>query len=177
MSDGGSDVAPIGFTYHYEGHGWAGASISNDQNTHYMHPSYVPHDPLFSLLRAVVEILRYGGEASFTWFYEPSADRWSLRREGDALYLTIRWFSDGFSYPNWPNERGKLHFSTTCDLWKFAAKVRLAASRLEPSGEPHDDAAWLRNTGEYRALGAFLEERKGTSKKPGPLESFARVDV
>ncbi len=53
----------VNFVYEYAGHGWARTSISNGTDTYSMEPSYVLYDPLFELLHAVVEILRYGSDA------------------------------------------------------------------------------------------------------------------
>jgi hypothetical protein len=131
-----------------------------------MDPSYVPQNPLFVLMAAVDKVLTYGGEAECTWDYEPAADRWTLRRAGDTLHITIRGVSDGFSRRNWPTDRGELRFSTTCDLWKFAAKVRLAVSRLEPAVEEYHDPTMVQRTPEYRALCAFLEEHKRAQQPP-----------
>jgi hypothetical protein len=80
-----------------------------------MNPSYVPNDPLFDLVRALVEVLRYDGQTQCDWFYEPAVDRWTFRRDGDALTITIC----GILYiivPDWPTERGELEFAATCDL-------------------------------------------------------------
>jgi hypothetical protein len=145
--------------------------------TYSMEPSYVPDDPLFGLLEAVVEILRNGGDndTGCEWWYEPALDRWALHREGDRLRITIRHKRDGF--PNssiftssrfWSSELGMLKFTATCDLWKFAAQVRLAVSRLAPIGQ--DDPTWVQRTAEYRALCDILDEHKHipppTSGKP-----------
>ncbi len=167
MSDDSHALSPISFTFEYAGHGWARASISDGVTTYYMDPSYVPADPLFGLIAAVVEVLTHGGEAGCTWNYEGAADRWTLRRVEDALRIAIRRLREGFSRPDWPtDERGDVCFSMTSDLWKFAAKVRLAVSRLEPAGEDHHDSTWVQRTPEYRALCAFLEEHKRTQRPP-----------
>lgn len=150
----------ISFTYIYAGHGWAHAAISDGVITYDMDPSYVPYDPLFVLVAAVDKVLTYGGESECTWDYEPAADRWILRRDGDRLHITIRGVGNGFLRRSWPPERGDLYFSATCDLWKFAAKVRLAVSRLEPAGGEYHDPMWVQGTPEYGALCTFLDEHK-----------------
>lgn len=160
MADEQAIFSPIEFVYEYAGHGWALASISNGAETYAMNPSYVPTNPLFQLLHALVEVLRYGGDVGCEWFYEPAADRWALHRDGDRLKIVIRGVRDGFSHPNWPFEAGTLKFTTTCDLWKFAAKVRLAVSRLTPAGEKYHEPAAAQNTAEYRVLCDLLEEHK-----------------
>jgi hypothetical protein len=178
MADEGdedAELAPITFRFEYRRHGWAEASISDGETTYEMVPSCVPNDPLFDLVRALVEVLRYGGQAQCDWSYEPAADRWILHRDGVTLTITIPGVRDGFTRVNWPTERGELKFSTTCDLWKFAAKVRLAVSRLEPppAGEAdHRHPEWVKESAEYRALCTFLEERKTRRKElPGKRRS------
>jgi hypothetical protein len=154
-------LSPIRFTYDYARNGWAHASISDSAATYYMVPSYVPTDPLFELVRALVEVLRYGSAAGCTWFYEPAEDRWTLRREVDTLHIAIR-VGRGYSRPDWPEEGGEVRFAARCDLWQFAGKVRLAASRLVPVDETEYDynSSAVQRTAEYRALCAFLEEHK-----------------
>jgi hypothetical protein len=127
-----------------------------------MMPSYVPTDPLFTLVDAVVEVLRYGGDARCLWFYEPAADHWTLHREGDALQILIRGEGYGRYRPGWPEEDGKVEFAAICDLWKFAAKVRLAVSRMVPVEEPEHNygPASVQRTHEYKALCAFLDDHK-----------------
>jgi hypothetical protein len=154
-------LSPILFTYEYARNGWAHASISDGAAIYYMAPSYVPTDPLFELTHALVEVLRYGGAAGCTWFYEPAEDRWTLRREGDALHIAIR-VGRGFSRPGWPEGGGEVRFAARCDLWQFAGKLRLAASRLVPAHETEYDydPSGVQRTAEYRALCAFLDEHK-----------------
>lgn len=165
MSANEDALSPISFTFEYAGHGWARSSISDGTTTYYMAPSYVPNDPLFDLVHAVVEVLTYGGTAGFGWHYEPSADRWTLRREGDRLDLVIRVGRD-FPGLHWPEEGGKLQFAATCEVWKFAAKVRLAVSRLTPVGESYWNPSSVQHTGEYRALCMLLDEHKRALRSP-----------
>jgi len=167
MSDAETDsLSPISFTYESAGHGWARVWISDRQTTYFMDPSYVPSDPLFCLMAAVLKVLTYSDEAECTWFYEPAKDRWLLVRDGDQLHITIRRVRDRFSYPNLPPELGEVKFSTTCDLWKFAHKVRLAVSRLEPVAERYYDPTPVKGTAEYRALCTFLDEHKEAQHPP-----------
>lgn len=170
MAERGEPLSPISFIYEYLRHGWAHASISDGNATYDMIPSYVPTDPLFVLVHAVVEVLRYGSDARCSWFYEPATDQWMLRREDDTLHITIRREKYGFSHPSWPEEGGKVEFTTSCDLWKFAAKVRLAVSRMVPVEEQEHNygPASVQQTVEYRALCVFVDERKESqSLRPG----------
>ncbi len=133
-----------------------------------MTPSYVPTDPLFALMHAVVEVLRYSGDARCSWFYEPATDQWTLHRESDTLQITIRSTGDGFSRLDWPAEGGNVEFAVICDLWKFAAKVRLAVTRMVPV-EEHEhnyDPSSAQRTAEYRALCACLDEHKESQRPP-----------
>jgi hypothetical protein len=172
MPSPGDDISPISFTFEYEG-GWAHASIANGAETYEMGPSYLPGDPLFALLQAVVEILRNGDDdTGCAWWYEPALDRWDLHRRGDTLHITIRGRRVGDpTYPSsspltpswfWSSDAaGVVRFRTTCDLWTFAEQVRGAVRQLKPIGD--DDRynpRWPRRTAEYRALRAFLDEHK-----------------
>jgi hypothetical protein len=166
MSEEERDIpSPISFTYEYAGHGWAQAWLSDGLTTLSMNPSYVngsylSSDPLVGLVGAVVTALTYGGEAECAWEFEPAADRWTLRRDGDRLHIAIWGAPDGFSHPNWQTQHGDLRFSATCDLWKFAAKVRLAVSRLEPVDEQYHDPTGAQRSPEYRTLCTVLEAHK-----------------
>jgi hypothetical protein len=168
MFDAGDTPSPISFTYKYEGHGMALASISNGAVAYDMRPSYGLGDPLFVLVRAVVQALRNGAEVTgCEWWYEPAVDRWMLRREGDSVHITIRRMRDRHPNPNldiwsparfWLSGTGEVRFTATGDLWTFAAHVRRAVNRLKPAEE--DDPTWPRRTAEYRALCDFLDEHK-----------------
>ncbi|HEX8732082.1 MAG TPA: hypothetical protein VF725_08475 [Ktedonobacterales bacterium] len=160
MSHEGGTLSSIDFRFTYTGHGWAHATISDGVTIYEMSPSYVPQDPLFALIAAVDRVLAYGGEAECTWQYEPPADRWTLKRDGDTLHIIISGVDDGFSHPNWPTERGALAFSATCNVWAFAARVRTAASRLLPADESYHEPTRVRETPEYRALCAHLDRHK-----------------
>ncbi|HEV2237130.1 MAG TPA: hypothetical protein VGR57_10760 [Ktedonobacterales bacterium] len=161
MSEEGRDaLSPISFEYEYSAYGGARACLSDGVTTHYMQPSYVPSDPLFGLVSAVNKVLTYGGEAECTWQYEPTADYWILQREGDTLHLTVWGLHDGWLPADWTSNRSGPSFSATCDLWKFAAKVRLAVSRLEPLDEQYHDPTWVQRTPEYRVLCTVLDEHK-----------------
>jgi hypothetical protein len=154
-------LAPIDFTFAYQRHGWATAHISDGVSEYAMVPSYVPTDPMFELIHALIDVLRYGGEAHCAWYYEPATDLWILRRDGDWLHVTVLRTRAISPFPL-PNARGEVEFSTTCDLWQFAAKVRLAASRLPDLTREQDNyrPALVREDAEYRALCEFLEEHK-----------------
>lgn len=160
MADERVILSSINFVYEYTGHGWALASISNGVDSYTTVPSYVPTDPLFELLRALVQVLRYGSDADCEWFYEPAADRWALHREGDRLRIVIRRVRSGGADHNWPFEAGELKFASTCEIWKFAAKVRLSVSRMTPVEEKYLDPTSVQRTVEYRALCNFIEEQK-----------------
>jgi hypothetical protein len=170
MSDVGDVLLPITFTFDYEGHGLALASFSTGTETYGVYPSYVPFDPLFQLLQAVVEILRNGeDDTGCEWWYEPTLDRVALHRDGDSLRITIRHFREGFptstiwSPPKvWSSDAGMLEFTATCNLWTFAAQVRRAVRRLAPSGD--DDPTWPCRSAEYRALCDLLGEHELTQR-------------
>jgi hypothetical protein len=148
----------LSFTFEYQGHGWALASMSDGAVTHCMHASYALGDPLFVLVQAVVAILRNGDEATgCVWWYEPALDRWTLQREDDSVHVTIR--RRDHALPSlslwspakiWLSEAGELKFTATGGIWTFAAQVRRAVNRLQP--EEGDDPTWPRGTAEYWAL-------------------------
>jgi hypothetical protein len=171
-------LSPIRFTYAYAGNGWAHAWLSDGVTALSMTPSYVngsypTNDPLEGLVGALVTVLTYEGEAECTWEYEPAADRWVLQREDDKLHITIRGVPDGFSRPNWQTQHGEVRFSATCDLWKFAAKVRLAVSRLQPVDEQYHDPTGVQRSPDYRALCSLLQEHK-RAQHPLPPTSTGR---
>ena len=79
-----------------------------------------------------------------------------LRREGEQLWITIT----GFAYPDLLVDRNERRFAARCNLWTFAAKVRLAVSRLAPAGERYYDHTSVQQTAKYRELFEFLPARK-----------------
>lgn len=159
-------LSPISFTFEYAGHGWGRASISDGVTTYDMEPSYPPGDPLFGLVAALDKVLTYGGEAGCTWEYEPAGDHWHLRRDGDILHISIMGERDALTRRSWPPNHGGVYFSATCNLWKFAAKLRTAVSRLEPVEEHYHDPTWVQETPEFRILCAFLDEHKRAHNSP-----------
>lgn len=180
MSTAGDTLQPINFTYAYQGHGWAQASISNGPDIHDMFPSYVAGDPLFLLVQALVGILRNASEdTGCEWFYEPAVDRWCLHRQGETLHITIRGRRHGYprsdtSSPAWfwsaPNA-GEIQFTTRCDLWAFATQVREAVRQLRPKGENDlTNPRWVRQTAETRALRGYLDEHE-RAEEPSPQRS------
>jgi hypothetical protein len=132
-------------------------------------------------VQAVVGILRNDDDddTRCEWWYEPALDRWDLHRQGDALHITIRGRREGYPSsspltPAWfwsSDAAGAVRFTTTCDLWTFAAQVRDAVRQLRPVGD--DYPRWVRKIAEYRALCDFLDEHKraeGHSSGMRPLE-------
>lgn len=184
QSDAG--LSAISFGFEYEGHGWAASHISNGAETYHMVPSYVGGDPLWLLVRAVVELLRNGGEdTGCEWFYEPAVDRWHLHRQGDTLHITIRGRSHGFPSfdalpPAWfwsSPTAGAVQFRAMCDLWAFAGQVRDAVRQLKPRAEHDYTNPWhIRRTAEYRALRECLDERERTKREPLPQPSVESRD-
>jgi hypothetical protein len=168
VSVGGESAAPIEFMYEYRRNGWAHASIS-DGNTPYDmrgHPMCLPTRYSSSCVRAVVEVLRYGGDAWCSWYDEPATQQWTLHRAGDLLQITIRSVGNDL-FHDWPANGGKGEFAVLGDLWKFAAKVRLAVSRMVPVAEQEHTygPAAVQRTAEYRALCAFLDERTQSQRR------------
>jgi hypothetical protein len=171
MLHSNAGLSAISFSFEYEGHGWAASHISNGAETYHMAPSYVGGDPLWLLVRAVVEILRNGGDedTGCEWFYELAVDRWHLHRQGDTLHITIRGRSDGFPSfdavsPAWfwsSPTAGAVQFGAMCDLWAFTAQVRDAVRQLKPSAEHgFTNPRHTRRTAEYQALRACLDEHE-----------------
>jgi hypothetical protein len=153
----------VTFDYAYGRHSWAEAHIADDINEYWFTASYVLSDPLFDLVRAITPLLRQDGTARCRWWNEPSEDRWVLRREGDALIISILWLRY-FQINDYLLERsdshGKEGFSTMCNFWKFAAKVRLSASRFIAHEKQQGRHVTWENRTEYRYLEATLEQRK-----------------
>ena len=160
MTDEHVTLWPIHFRFTYTGHGWAHASISDGVSTYEMSPSYVPQDPLWTLIAAIDRVLALGGEAHCVWDYEPLADLWVLQRDGDALQPVIGDPGRGFLPPGWRPAPDTVSFSTICDIWRFAAQLRTAASRLQRVEKEYHDPTSVQRSPEYRALCAHLEEHK-----------------
>ena len=160
MANEQATLWPIRFQYMYTGGGWAHASISDSVATYEMSPSYVPNDPLWLLIGAINHVLEFGGEEHCVWDYEPLADRWILQRDDDALQLVIGDPGCGYLPPGWRPSPDTVCFSTTCNVWKFAAQVRTAASRLQPTENEYHDPTGVQQSPEYRALCAYLDKHK-----------------
>lgn len=157
----------IMFTYEADECGCGTAFISDEVNEARMWPSHVGNipsgNPLLILIDALLHVINYGGESRCRWANEPGEDRWILKREGELLRVTILWFNvigPGFYGSTLKDELGEPEFSMICNLWKFAAKVRLACSRIIASEASKGVSHWLRDSSEYHGLCAVIDEHK-----------------
>ncbi|HEX6776650.1 MAG TPA: hypothetical protein VF099_00540 [Ktedonobacterales bacterium] len=120
--------------------------------------------PSNRLVAALEESLRYGAEARCTWTLDQGGSyRWIFHREGDALHITILWLSIPFSDNERHERDAQVKFSTTCDLWSFAAKLQLYQSRLftsEVDSSLKKRPVHPARLSEEKTLEEFLEEHK-----------------
>ena len=157
----------ITFTYEADKWGCGTAFISDEVNEATMWASHVgndpPGNPLLILVHALLHVINYDDESRCRWANEPGETRWIFTREGDFLRVTILWFNTlgpWFYGSTLKDEFGELGFSMTCDLWKFAAKVRLACSRIIASETSKGASHWLRDSSEYHGLCTVIEKHK-----------------
>lgn len=124
------------------------------------YPSNLMGDALQQLISAFVAILRYDVPVAFArWWNEPQEIRWVLRRDGDSLHIEVVELPD-FARAPLANERvTHTYFETTVNFWKFAQRVRLAASRVAqtPIGDPPRYKTFETDP-EYQALCHYLAE-------------------
>jgi hypothetical protein len=109
-------------------------------------PTLLFGNPLLDLMESLALLFEYGGEAHYDWWDEPGRYHWTLRREGDVIHIEII---------------GSLEFLARDDLWSFAHKVRLAASRLAAweDGKRPGGGDGIRKDAGYIALSRLLDER------------------
>jgi hypothetical protein len=124
--------------------------------------------PISYLVNALEKMLNYESEGCCTWwgFDLGGAYRLIFNRTGDALHVQVLWFRDPPA-SEFLDEGGNLEFSTTCDLWKFAAKLRLEESRIGTGQEesqlklkPQPKQRQVYRVPGYKTLEEFLEEHK-----------------
>lgn len=163
----GDFLPSVVFEYEYSKQGWAEAHIADDSNEYWFAPSFALGDPLFELVRAISLLLYADGTTRCRWFNEPSEDRWVLRRTSDALSISILWlrhYQTNDYHMEFSDSSGRKEFSTICDFWKFAARIRLFASRsIAREKQQGRHVAWENRTG-YEYLEASLEQRKHAHK-------------
>ena len=115
--------------------------------------------PLLELVSAVARLRLYE-ESRCEWSIDfPKEYVWFLRRESNFLHIAIQGLLEN------SEEEGrwkKKSFSITCDLWKFATKLRRECNRLMArwDAEKKHGGDWLRQSKEYQALCEFIEEHK-----------------
>lgn len=115
--------------------------------------------PLLELVSAVARLRLYE-ESRCEWSIDfPKEYVWFLKREGDFLHITIQGLLEK---PETEGRWIKKPFSITCDLWKFATKLRRECNRLiaKWDAEKKHGGDWLRQSKEYQALSELIEEHK-----------------
>ncbi len=157
------------FDYSYQGQGWGEAHISDGLKSYGFAPSYVLNDPLYELTKAIAGLLCGEKETRCRWFEEPSELRWVLKRDEEELDISILSFP-GFqptiNHPEIVERDREPEFSTVCDFWRFAARLRVHASRFLANEMARKDGyGYWSNTPEYQTLCTSLEERKHLKKQ------------
>jgi hypothetical protein len=142
---------------------WVDIFFSDGSAWWYFSVSSILGDPLQALISALVAILRYDEPVAFArWWNEPQEIRWVLRRDGDLLHIEVVELPDFARSPLASERVTDTYFETTVDFWKFAQRVRLAASRVgqTPVGDPPRYKSFEADP-EYQALCDYLAEHYG----------------
>lgn len=139
---------------------WVDIFFSDGSTWWFFSVSSILGDPLQALISALVAMLRYGEpEGVARWWNEPQEIRWVLRRDSDSLHVEVVELPDFASAPRVSERVTDVYFETTVDFWKFAQRVRLAASRVSqiPVGDPPRYKSFESDP-EYQALCRYLAE-------------------
>lgn len=142
---------------------WVDIFFSDGSTWWFFSVSSLLGDPLQALMSALVEMLRYNeSEAISRWWNEPQEIRWVLRREGDSLHIRVIELPDFASTPLASEHVTDVYFETAVNFWKFAQRVRLAASRVSqaPVSDPPRYKSFEGDP-EYQVLCRYLAEHYG----------------
>jgi hypothetical protein len=150
--------------YRLTGSGWSEAGIRDGVNHAFLTASYLS-DALQDLTNAVIALLQGAEKSTCSWGEEPGEYRWVFERQDDRLQIKVLWFEDTFD--DEPDERGKLTFSTVCDLRQFAGQLRGELQRLL---DEHGVEEYRRSWGhdfpmtDFRELEALLAPEQSASR-------------
>jgi hypothetical protein len=154
-------IKVVRFWYRLVGHGWSEAGIFDGVNRAFLSASYLS-DALGDLTNAVIALLRGAQRSTCSWQEEPGEYRWVFDREDERLRIDILWFEDTFSHEL--EGKGKLFYSTECELRRFACQLRDQLSRLlEEHGLEGYMQIWANHDfpmTEYRKLEDLLASRR-----------------
>ena len=146
-------------TYEHGLSGYEKAFLSDGVSETYLTAYWNKNDsPLLDLISAVARLRLYE-ESRCEWPDLPDRYTWLFRREDDLLLITIQGF---MSYSQEERKWKEAPFSITCDLWKFATKLRRECNRIigQLDAEKKHGGDWLRQGKEYQALSELIEEHK-----------------
>lgn len=136
-------VEAFAFQFELVGSGWAAATLRSGPATVRVRASYLG-DALGDLLAATWTLLDGDDLARCSWWEEPGEYRWLFIRTGQQVDLQILWFDE--LRANQPDEFGRLAFSTTQPLQRFAAATASgAAACLRTHGLQGYRAKWVDN--------------------------------
>ena len=157
-------VKAVTFSYRLIWSGWSDTGIYDGVNRAFLCASYLS-DALRDLTNAVVTLVEGAQGSTCRFAGEPSEHRWVFARQGDCLRIEVLWF-DG-TFPPAPDEKGKLTFSTACNLRQFAGQLRDELRRLlAEHGVEGYRRKWVRHEfpmAEYQKLEELLAPEKPAS--------------
>jgi len=156
----------IEFTCSLAGSGWLEASISDGLQHRDLSATHVGSDALWGLAPSVNALLGTAERAACIWREEPGEYRWLLERHGENLTVSILWFDQDF--PQLPDEKGTIVFSTECRLLKFAIQVKTQLRELlERHGASEYQLLWKHPfpLDEYEKLQLYVRDWKARDRE------------
>jgi hypothetical protein len=157
-------IRAVSFWYRLVGRGSSEASLYDGVNRAFLSATYLS-DALRDLANAVIALFGGAQRSNCSWQEEPGEYRWVFNREGEHLRINILWFEDTFSREL--DGRGKLVYSTECELRRFACQLRDQLCRLlEEHGLEGYRQNWVNYDfpiSEYRKLEEILASEGAAS--------------
>lgn len=151
MAEEEAKLAKIAITYRREPDGAVVLILSDGMASATLYPSPLGRtDLLLNLIAALLRLIPYQGDLEYDWWGDETIYHWRFHLAGNRIRVEAN---------DWD---GAPIFAATCDVWQFAAKLRLCASRLattEDARRAHG-GDWVRADIGYQQLCARLDARK-----------------
>lgn len=134
----------IEFNYILENAGWAKVLIGKEQQWVEMTVSYL-HNSLEELINGFTCLLQNEvTERTVVFMDEPGEHHLILKKEGEQLIITVKWYDDWTSWGMYPKEKHTVVFEGKTTVFDFAKQVEISLDTVYlENGTAGYKAKWI----------------------------------